>query len=212
MNWHERLYQDVLMYLPDAPQPLVERAILTTASDFFRDTQVLSDELYIPLLCNNHEYLLPVPEGQRIVFIERVSIGNCGVTSRDWRPLEPAQRRHEYGYWVDLNKPRPAIRIPPEIPNVSACDSPYQLAVEYAWTPDTTQCRLPEHIIGRYATTLLNGVLAALYGMRLDETLYDPAMAREFRAQYERERDNAMNEKHQNFQTMPLMRRGGRFI
>lgn len=205
MTWVERLYNDILMYLPDAPKPLVDRTIVNVASNFFRDAQVLWDEVYIDQLCEQTEYLIPQKPGQRIVFIERVSCGKCGVTSANWTTIRPAQHRHGYGYWVELNKQRPTIRVP----NAAAGN---QLAIEYSWTPDGTECELPDHIIGRYATTLVHGVLAQLYMMRLDETQYDPAMAQQHRMEYEQERNNAMNEKHQNFQSMPLRMTGVSFL
>lgn len=205
MTWVERLYNDVLMYLPDAPKPLVDRAVMTTAGNFFRDTHVLTDEVYIDQLCNQYDYLIPQKDGQRIVFINRVSCGKCGVTSADWAEVRPAQTRHAYGYWVELNKPRPSIRIP-------QATAGNQIAIEYSWTPDGEECELPDYIIGRYASTLVNGALAQLHMMKLDETIYDPRVASVFQQAYERERNNAMNEKYQNFQNMSLHMVGGSFL
>jgi len=205
MNWSERLYNDVLMFLPDAPQQLVERLIVTVAGDFFRDVQVLHDEVYIDLLCNQSDYLLPSKDGQRIVFVERVSVGDCGVTDANWCVVKPAQYRHGLGWWVDLNKPRQTIFI-------SRPQAGKRLAVEYSWTPDGTQCFIPDHIIGRYASPLRDGVLAKLHMMKTDETMYDPNVARMYWAEYERERNNAINEKYQNFQPMPLVMQGRPFV
>lgn len=204
-NWSENLYNDVMMYLPDAPKPLVDRAIVTTAGNFFRDTRVLTDEVHIEQLCNQYDYLIPEKEGQRIVFIDRVSCGKCGLTSADWATVRPAEYKHAYGYWVELNKPRPSIRIPQVTPG-------NMIGIEYSWTPSGTECELPDYIVGRYSSTLLHGVLGQLYMMRLDETQYDPNMARMHQQEYERERNNAMNEKYQNFQNMSLNMRGRSFI
>lgn len=206
MDWQQRLYDDVLMYLPDAPKPIVDRTIMAVAGDFFRDTQVLRDEMYIDGDCVSTEFLLPVPDGRRVVFVDRVSVGKCGLTDRDWRDICPAQSRHAYGYWLDLNTPRPAIRVP------HAPREDEQIAVEYRWTVQNSECEIPQYAIDRYLSVLRDGVLAQLYSMRLDETMFDPAMAGQFRVMYERERDNAMNEKWQNFQQMPIFMQGGRFL
>ena len=86
------------------------------------------------------------------------------------------------------------------------------IGIEYSWTPSGTECELPDYIVGRYSSTLLHGVLGQLYMMRLDETQYDPNMARMHQQEYERERNNAMNEKYQNFQNMSLNMRRRSFI
>lgn len=211
MNWFDELKNQVLITFPNMPTNYVENAIQKTVRKFFRDTHLLKDEAYVDAECGMNDYLIDVPTGRTIVQVKGVY--SCShpeqhpLLDDSWRELRPAHHRFGAGYWVELAYAQPSLTL-----GDCTTISYGKYCVVYSWCPNGKDCEMPQHFVGKYMDTLLNGALADLYLVPTDNDTQNAQMARFYLQEFRNGIAVAGAEETQNHTNRPLFMSGGCFL
>lgn len=211
MNWFEWLKNQALVTFPNMPSSFIENAILNAVSRFFRETHLLKAEAYIDAECGTNEYVIDLPDGRTIVQVKSVHSTNSPdrhpLLNRNWNTIPPAEERFGSGYWVELQFEQPVIAFEGcgRLRNGKYC-------IVYSWTPTGQDCDIPHHFFGKYRNDILNGVLAALYLIPMENDSQSAAYAQYYSKEFQRGINIAHAEEFQNHTDRPMFMHGGCFL
>jgi hypothetical protein len=211
MNWFDWLKNQALVTFPNMPSSFIENAILNAVSRFFRETHLMKDEAYIDAECGTNDYVIDLPDGRTIVQIKSVHSTNDPdrhpLLDRNWCIVPPAEERFGNGYWVELQFEQPAISF-------EGCGSVRsgKYCVVYSWTPTGQDCDIPHHFFGKYRNDILNGVLASLYLIPMENDSQSAAYAQYYNKEFLRGINIAHAEEFQNHTNRPMFMHGGCFL
>lgn len=211
MEWFSYLKDRALAHFPNMPLALIEDAILSSASNFFRSTHLLVDEVYIPAVCGVTDYVFDIPDGRGVVQVKSVHSTNdfsCyPLLSKDWRTILPAKEAHGCGFWVDLQGAEPSIKFSSELVKVGGA-----YAVVYSWAPFRESCSLPQHYIHKYVDTILSGALSSLYLVAPDTESFNASLSSYYRVEARTGIVKAQAEQQQNHTERTLFMKGEPFV
>lgn len=202
------LVERVEIECPNADKEFILHSLRRSITKFYKETQLLRDEVYIDTQCKVSDYLLPLPEGRDIVMIESVHIAPrvCDVIlDSTWRPLHPAHHRHARGFWADVHHRNPSMVF-------NEClTADRKVAITYTWTP-ATQCDVSDINVLKYSDVIVDGALAVLYGSPADESVYNQNKSSRYEASYLAGINNARADSIQNQTVRPLFMEAPSFI
>ena len=211
MNWFAELVEQIKVMLPNMPTSYIENAVVRSARTFFRETQLLKDDAYMDASCNLSDFVIDLPDGRTIVQAKQLAYhthpDDAPLLNSTWRTVCPAPHRNGYGWWLDLQGSQPTVAVSPEF-----VISQGRYCITYSWTPDTKQCELPHHFVGKYFDALEAGALAYLFKIPTEADTQNFQLAQYYERAYQNAIDQAGAEETQNHSDRPIYMRAQSFI